>query len=147
MLSRRLVSSSYLGTIAAVVATTAIVTASGAAQKGESQTEKKRQERIAVLDEIAKLEQAAFQSGETPLTSVLLARGELLEATLEMTKLQEDRIAVLKEHAAVAKQLEAALQEQVNLAQATRVNLLKAKAARLKVEAACEEAQLRPASH
>ena len=126
----------------ALVASAAAVTTPGEPPDHSTNAGAKRRERVAALQEIAKLEQAAYELGERPLTLVLAARGELLEASLEITTQKDKQVAILREHVAVAEQLEKALEAQVETAQATRVD--QAKAARLKLEASLEDALATP---
>lgn len=109
----------------------------------EGEAEKKLQERLVVLQEIAQLEVAAYQGGEGKLVSVLAARKEFLQATLELTKEAAKRIQILVEHVKLAKELEEAVLSLFKLNEATKMDVLKAKAARLKAEADLAEEQSR----
>lgn len=115
----------------------------GNPRRAADEAEKKLQERLAVLEEIARLELVAFRMGQTSYLSVLVAQRELVQAKLEQTKDPIKRIEILSEQVRLANELEEAVQRLVEAGQAGRVDLLKAKAARLKAEADLAEEQSR----
>lgn len=111
--------------------------------RGAGEAEKKLQERLVVLEEIARLELEAFKGGQATFASVLSARREFVQAKLELTKDPAKRIEVLDDHVRIAKEIEGAVQRLVEGKHARGVDLLKAKAARLKAEADLAEGQSR----
>jgi outer membrane protein TolC len=107
------------------------------------EAEKKLRERLEVLEEIARLELAAFKGGQATYGSVLSARQDVVQATLELTKDPAKRVEALAEHVKITKEIEEAAKRLVEAKQAPGVGLLRAKAARLKAEADLAEEQSR----
>jgi hypothetical protein len=108
-------------------------TSKESASSGEA--ERKLQERVRVLEEIAKLEWEAFQGGQKTLVSVLEARREVLQARLDLTNDRARRAGIFVEHVELAKQLEDHVRKLNESQDTPRLDLLKATAARLRVEA------------
>jgi outer membrane protein TolC len=112
-------------------------------EREASPAEKKLQERVEVLEQIVKLEAAAFQAARTTFLSVLTARRELLQAKLELTKDSKRRIELLQTQVELAGQLEESAQRVAGAAELRTVDVLRAKAHRLKAEAELAEEQAR----
>jgi len=108
-----------------------------------SDAEKKLQERLTVLEEIARHELAAYKGGQATFTDVLSARKEVLQAKLELTKDPAKRVEILDEQVKLAKELEETVKRLVEAKEMPKVKLLKVTAARLKAEADLAEAQSR----
>lgn len=79
------------------------------------------------------IEKHVAMAGSSP-ESLIAARGDLLDAELELAITSHDRIAVLRRKLDNAKQLESLMQERKLAAKATEAGVLMAKADRLRVE-------------
>lgn len=91
--------------------------------------------RLSVLEEIVDLQQASYKTGDASLDSVLKARQELLAAKLELAESASERSKIRKELIDSVSEMEDIATRRYQAGQATRAELLKLKAMRLKLEA------------
>ena len=112
-------------------------------KQGAGQAETKLRERLAVLEEIVKLEMAVFKQGEGSFLAVLLARRDVVLAKIEMTNDPNERIEVRTQHVQIAREIEELCQKGFEEKSISRLELLRAKAARLKAEADLADEQSR----
>jgi hypothetical protein len=97
--------------------------------------EKILRERLAVLEEAARLLQQAYAAGQTSLAGTLDANKELFEAQLELARTPAERVQVREQILKNAETLEQAVEKIVQAAEGPRMNLLRARAARLRAQA------------
>lgn len=93
------------------------------------------QERLQVLTALARLQQAAYQSGAAPLNDVLAAEGEVLSAKLELAKTKAERLEILEQIVANARQIEDITQALFAAQSGGQADVLRAKAFRLRAQA------------
>jgi outer membrane protein TolC len=120
-----------------IVAVGSMVFAIGDDQKpgaDESRINELLKERLAVLDEVAKLNRAAYERGEASTEAVLASESDVLLAKLELSTTQDERIAIREDLVASAKQLEELTIRMMEAGQGTQIDRLKAKALRLRAE-------------
>ena len=91
--------------------------------------------RLDVLQQIAKLRRAAYLQGEAGLNSVIRSQLDVLDAQLELAVKPAERIAIRKMVLKHARELEAAAKTRFQAKQATSIDVLRAKAFRLRAEA------------
>lgn len=91
-------------------------------------------ERREVLQQRAAMVEARFRAGTASFHEVATAANDLMYAELAIARMSEDRIAIYEKIIANLRRLESAVGERVRAGQATRDDLLLAKAARLKVQ-------------
>lgn len=109
-------------------------------QESKSDDSKKRvnellQERLTVLDQIAKLQRKLYEQGEASIDSVLTAETEVLVGKLELATTRDERIAIRESLVEISRQLEAIAKKTVEAAEGAQSDVLKAKALRLRSEA------------
>ena len=92
-------------------------------------------ERLGLLQEVAKLRHEAYRSGSASLASTLASDQAVLEAELELAKSPGDRVRVREEMLKVAETLEKAAEKLSQASEAPRMNLLAARASRLRATA------------
>ncbi len=97
--------------------------------------EKLLHERLGMLVEIAKLQLQAYQQGESNFEAVLSAQTDVLSARLELAKTVEERIMIRKNLLETARQLEEVTTRLVQAREASQIDVLRAKALRLRAEA------------
>jgi hypothetical protein len=102
-------------------------------------------ERLATVREIAKLTMAAYKTLAIPYDEVREATRMLLEAELEQCDSDKARIAVLEKFVVEAKKLEEQTGQLSKTGQAPTRTALKAKADRLQIEIALEQAKAKAA--
>lgn len=93
------------------------------------------QERLVVLQEIVSLRRRAYELGEATPESFLSAEKDLLTAKLELTSQPAERLVILPDLFENARRLEDLVAAEAKTSQRPRVDLLVARAARLKAEA------------
>jgi hypothetical protein len=97
--------------------------------------EKVLQQRLVILQEVAKLRREAYRTGTTSLTSTLATDQAVLDAELELAKSAADRVRVREEMLKTAEMLEKATEQLANAAETPRMELLMARANRLRAAA------------
>lgn len=107
----------------------------GADNASEPEVEKILPERVSVLQEAAKLRRDSYRVGASSLRSVLTADGEVIEAELELARTSEDRLRLREKMLELAKSLESATAELVKSSEIPSIELLSARANRLRAEA------------
>ena len=101
----------------------------------DQEIEKVLRERLAVLQEAAKLRREGYQAGEVTLTSALASDQDVLQAELELAKSVADRVRIREETLKTAETIEKAVAELVKRNESPRTDLLSARANRLRVSA------------
>jgi len=91
--------------------------------------------RLDVLQQIAKLRRAAYLAGEAGVNSVIQSQLDVLHAKLELAGKPAERIAIRKEILKQARDLEVVAGKRYQANAATQIDLLAAKAFRLRAEA------------
>jgi hypothetical protein len=124
----------WLLALLVIGASAGIASAAEPADAADS-AEKLLRERLEVLEEIARLEEAAYGEGSRGFDRVATARMEVLSAKLELAKMRDERIAIREEFATIARQYEAAAEAGFKASIISRPEYLKAKAFRLRAEA------------
>lgn len=97
--------------------------------------EKILRERLVVLQEAAELQRAAYQSGTASFFSMLAAKQTVLDAELELATTSEDRVRIRDQSLKNAEEFEKAAEEHVKSGEGSRMDLLSAKANRLRATA------------
>jgi outer membrane protein TolC len=97
--------------------------------------EKILRERIAVLQEAANLQRNAYRSGEGTFHSTLAADQALREAQLEVAKNRAERVRIREDMLELAETLERSARQLAAANQGTRMDLLSARAHRLRATA------------
>ena len=97
--------------------------------------EKILRERLGVLEEAAKLQREAYRTGQTDFHGTLAAELAVLEARLELADSKEERVKIREEVLKNAEALEKVTEELVKVAEGPRMNLLGARASRLRAAA------------
>lgn len=92
-------------------------------------------ERLQTLVEIAKLQEQAYKQGRSSLDAALSAQADVLYARLELAKTPAERITIREELLGAARQLQEVTDRMFQAREASQVDLLKAKALRLRAEA------------
>jgi outer membrane protein TolC len=92
-------------------------------------------ERLKVLQEIAELRTTAFEAGQVGMTAVLAAQREVTLAKIELAAALAERVAAREELVAIAKRMEETTAARYEASVASRVEVLEAKAFRLRAEA------------
>jgi outer membrane protein TolC len=119
--------------VAGLILPLAFLRASMAAESSiDPEVEKILRERVVVLQEAAKLRREAHRMGAASLTSTLTADQDVLKAELELAKSPADRLRVREEMLKTAETLEKAAEELVKSAEIPRMDLLTARANRLR---------------
>jgi outer membrane protein TolC len=95
-------------------------------------------DRLAVLQEVVTLQSASYSSGGVTFLELLEAKQSAYKAELDLCETDAERIAVLENRLAIAKQQVETLKRLVSAAEVDRTDLLKAEAKRLKIEVALE---------
>ena len=98
-------------------------------------------ERLDVLRDIVRAQRQAHQHGLTDFSAVLNAEAAVLSARLELAETPAERVAVLKETVANARQLEELTRQLAQIRQGSVIEELQAKAFRLRAEADLARAQ------
>jgi outer membrane protein TolC len=93
-------------------------------------------ERLELLREIERLHEASYKKGETALTDIIEAKIEVLQAELQLARNDGQRQQIYSRLLEFARRLEATMQKQFASNQSSHADVLKAKAFRLKIEAA-----------
>jgi outer membrane protein TolC len=101
----------------------------------DPEVEKILRERLAVLEEAARLFQQAYSAGQTSLAGTLSANKELFEAQLELARTPAERVQVREQILKNAEALEQAVEKIVQAGEGPRMDLLRARAARLRAQA------------
>ena len=101
----------------------------------DPEVEKILRERLTVLEEAVKLRSEAHRTGSATLSSMLVANQAVLEAELELASKAADRVRIRKDLLKNAEMLEKAVEELVKSAEAPRMDLLSARANRLRAKA------------
>lgn len=91
--------------------------------------------RLDVLRQIAKLRRAAYRNGEAGINALIRAELDVLQAQLELAAKPDERVAIRKTIVKQAAALEAAAKKRFEAKQATAIDVLRAKAFRLRCEA------------
>lgn len=99
------------------------------------------QQRLATVAEIHELVKKAYASGEAGVDQVHAARAELLTAQLDLAETNEERIKVHQEIVQQAEGWTKVVAQMANAAQATTIDVLKAKAQLLEARIALERAK------
>ena len=92
-------------------------------------------ERTKTLQQIVVFERISYQSGNTSFGSLVEAEQDLLEAELQQAQMKDDRILLRKKALKLAKDREKQIEERVKFGDRSKVDALKARAVRLKLEA------------
>jgi hypothetical protein len=92
-------------------------------------------ERLDVLRQVEGLQVEAYRRGEAPFDSVLAVQKEVIEASLELTDQKEERVRLLERLLNTMTEFERMAQQRHQAGLAVFVDVLKAKAARLKAQA------------
>jgi outer membrane protein TolC len=92
-------------------------------------------ERRNVLKQITDLQSKAYESGQVRIDSVLLAQSNLFEADLELAEQKSQRIEICERLVKMLENIEAVSQKLHAAGEATIVDVLSSKAARLKAQA------------
>jgi hypothetical protein len=98
-------------------------------------------ERLATLKEVVKLTTADYQTGKVSFERLQLASEALLHARLELCDSDKERITVLEEAVALAKESEKNATQRYKAGTASQSDALMATAARLEAEIALERAK------
>jgi outer membrane protein TolC len=125
---------------AALVATAAPYR-SLAGEPAKTKLDELLKERLAVLREIAKQVAAEYRIGKAPFDRVHHAQMAVLTARLESSESDKDRLAILEETLALAKENEKTATQLYETGRAPASDPLTAKAGRLEVEIALERAR------
>ena len=95
--------------------------------------EKILRERLVVLQETAKLQREAHRIGRAALTAIVETDKTVLDAELELTK--AERVRVREEMLKIAESLETTVSQLAKANEATHVDMLRARANRLRAAA------------
>ena len=101
----------------------------------DPEVEKTLKERLSLLQEAAKLQRQVYQSGQASLSSVVSADRAVLDAELELAPTSAERLKVREAILKNAETLEQMVEQLVKTAQATHLELLTARAHRLRAKA------------
>ena len=104
-------------------------------QTGIGEVEKLLRQRLQVLIEAARLQQEAYKAGEVRFDAVASLQLDVLAARLELAKKSDERIKIRRETLEMAAQIEKFTTRLLRANEATQVDVLKAKALRLRAEA------------
>ena len=99
------------------------------------------QERLDVLREIVRLQRQAHEQGRTDFSAVLTAEADVLSARLELAETPAERVAILKDTVANARQFEELNRQLTRAEQGNALDQLRAKAFRLRAQADLARAQ------
>ena len=97
--------------------------------------EKLLRERLEVLVQVAQLQQKAYETGEAGFEDVSSAQTDVLVAHLELVETVEERKNIRQQMLDVSRQIEDTTNQLFQAREATQVDVLKAKALRLRAEA------------
>jgi outer membrane protein TolC len=97
--------------------------------------EKILRQRLVILQEAAKLKREGYRTGSTALTSVLATDQSVLEAELELARSTADRVRVREDMLKIAEMLEEVTEKLASAAETPRMELLAARANRLRAAA------------
>jgi outer membrane protein TolC len=106
-----------------------------AAPPESAEAKKLLMERRNVLKQITDLQSKAYESGQVRIDSVLLAQSNLFEADLELAEQKSQRIEICERLVKMLENIEAVSQKLHAAGEATIVDVLSSKAARLKAQA------------
>jgi outer membrane protein TolC len=101
-------------------------------------------ERLAVLNEIAKLQRTGYQAGQVQFNDVLAAEAEVLAAKRELAQTPAERVAILERMLENARQLEQVVEQLAQAREVSPIDALKANAFRLKVQSDLVRARAAP---
>jgi outer membrane protein TolC len=101
----------------------------------DGDVEKILRERLSVLEEAARLSREAYRAGQTDFHGTLAAEQAVLEARLELAGTKEERVKIREEVLKNAESLEKATEELFKAKEASHINLLSARASRLRAAA------------
>lgn len=114
---------------------------SAAGEPANAKLEELLRERLAVLREVAKLTAAEYRIGKASIDRVHHAQAAVLAARLESSESDKDRLAVLAEAVALAKDNEKTAAQLYETGRVPASDPLVAKAGRLEAEIALERAR------
>lgn len=115
------------------------------AEKEASQTKSQdrirelKKEKVALLRDVNSILKAAFESGRTSYDRVQAAQKNLLAAELELSETDKERLAILKEMYAVARDAEAAADRRYKSGDLPKNDFLMTTVARIEAEIALEK--------
>jgi outer membrane protein TolC len=106
-----------------------------AAAPESAEAKKLLMERRNVLKEITDIQAKAYERGEVRLDSLLHTQRELFEADLELAEQKKQRIEICERIVKTLENIEAVSQRQHGAGEASIIDVLSSKAARLKAQA------------
>lgn len=120
---------------------TQILPGATAAEANETKIKTLRQERLTVLQDIAEMTFQLYQHARVSFSEVIEARREARIAELELCETDVERVAIWERMLTETKELEQLTLVRKEAGRDTEASLLRAKADRLEVEIALEQAK------